>query len=68
MEPGIPVTPLEPAAAVAALRRRFPGTQIWFGNFTRRYWAIFAGEQLIEATDPDELGRMLESLRVQRRR
>jgi hypothetical protein len=50
----------DPAAAVARLRERF-AVPIWFGKFTRRYWAILGG-QLVDATDAAELGRILEGV------
>lgn len=55
-----------PVAAVAKLRTRFPGVSIWYGNYTRRYWAIVAG-QLVEATSAAELRSMLNSLALVRR-
>lgn len=58
---------MTPETAVAALRARYPGVQIWYGNHTGRYWAILAG-QLIEASSADELGRMLEAGYTQARR
>jgi hypothetical protein len=57
------ISDADPAAAVAALRARFPGVQIWHGKYTGRYWAIFAGEQLIEAPSAEQLGRSKAAMR-----
>jgi hypothetical protein len=68
------VTALTPWAAVdidpdrmaAELRRRFPGTWAWLGEFTGSWWAISRDrsgrDRLIEAPDPAELGRRLDDL------
>lgn len=50
---------VDPDEAVTALRLRFPGVQIWFGTYTRRYKALHRGE-LIEVLDPQQLIRQLE--------
>ncbi|WP_344893492.1 hypothetical protein [Actinomadura meridiana] len=34
------MTAVDHAAEVDALERRFPGWTIWFGPFTRRWWAL----------------------------
>jgi hypothetical protein len=49
------VTPIAPTPApvrdeaLAQLQCRFPGIPVWFGNFTRHWWAVF-GDRLFEAT------------------
>ncbi|MGH3389103.1 MAG: hypothetical protein ACRDOO_09525 [Actinomadura sp.] len=48
--------------AVARLRERFVGVPIWFGNSTRRFWAVLGG-QLVEAADAAELDRVLNGAR-----
>jgi hypothetical protein len=48
--------------AIGVLRRRFPGTPIWFGPYTRSWWAALpppVGWRLIEALDPEELTRAI---------
>lgn len=43
---------------VRRLARAFPGTVVWFGYYTRRWWAVawLAGDwRLIEAPTPDGL-------------
>jgi hypothetical protein len=55
------------AMALHLLRRRFPGTPVWFGSFTRRWWAL-EGDRLIEAATAEELGRVLDGLRALRPR
>ncbi|MEV5747154.1 hypothetical protein AB0L00_04995 [Actinoallomurus sp. NPDC052308] len=45
-------------ATTSILRRRFPSAVVWFGPFTRRWWAMVrAGDRwcLVDAPDPDEL-------------
>ncbi|GAA0363812.1 hypothetical protein NE235_16535 [Actinoallomurus spadix] len=40
------------------LRRRFPDTVLWFGPYTRHWWAMLPVRGrwcLVEAADPDEL-------------
>jgi hypothetical protein len=44
------------------LARRFPGVLVWFGPYTRRWWAMVSPPRqprLLEASDPDELTRLL---------
>jgi hypothetical protein len=52
----------------AELRRRFPGSWAWRGEHTGTWWAIArdrAGrDRLIEAPDPYQLGRRLETIGV----
>ncbi|GAA0333007.1 hypothetical protein NE235_13325 [Actinoallomurus spadix] len=48
----------EVASAASMLGRRFPSAVMWFGAFTRRWWAlVWAGGrwQLIDAAGPEEL-------------
>ncbi|GAB3989628.1 hypothetical protein GCM10029978_115250 [Actinoallomurus acanthiterrae] len=50
------------ADAMMVLRRRFPGTLIWFGPYTKSWWALMpppVGWRLIEAADPEELTRAI---------
>lgn len=45
-------------ATVSLLRRRFPFAVVWFGPFTRRWWAMVRRSgrwSLIEAPGPEEL-------------
>jgi hypothetical protein len=37
---------------------RFPTTPVWFGPYTGNWWAL-AGDRLIEAPSPEELGELL---------
>jgi hypothetical protein len=60
--------PAEPGAVMTALiiQNRFPGTVVWFGCYTRRWWAM-AGmpgrAQLFEGADSDEItGAIINSL------
>ncbi|WP_242901485.1 hypothetical protein [Actinomadura terrae] len=52
------------AAEVDALGRRFPGWTIWFGPFTRRWWALpprGAGSgEFLEAETPQRLIAWIE--------
>lgn len=44
----------------AELERWFPGTTVWFGSRTLRWWAMVPGvNALIEETHPGDLGRRL---------
>ncbi|GAB3958037.1 hypothetical protein GCM10029978_001990 [Actinoallomurus acanthiterrae] len=52
--------PIGSQAAVTAsmLKRRFPSAMVWFGTFTRRWWALVWASgrwQLIEGAGPEEL-------------
>lgn len=49
----------EQARALQLLAHRFPKIPIWFGHATRNWWAMVGG-RLIEATTPEELGRLLD--------
>jgi hypothetical protein len=59
------LTPLpEPNAAATAsiLRHRFPDAVVWFGCFTRTWWAMVPvanRERLFEGADPDEITRAI---------
>jgi hypothetical protein len=57
---------IDPDRVIAELRRRFPGARAWWGEFTGAWWAISRDRtgrhRLVEAPDPAELGRRLESL------
>ncbi|MCO5997532.1 hypothetical protein [Actinoallomurus rhizosphaericola] len=51
---------------LAVLSRRVPGTPIWFGAYTRSWWALIpppVGWRLIEALDPEELTRAIINAR-----
>jgi hypothetical protein len=54
--------PDDVTAAIITLQRRFPGSSVWFGHHTFRWWAVmpWAGWWvLLEAATPTELaGRM----------
>ena len=58
-------TPDDVTAAVVTLQRRFPGSSVWYGQQTRRWWAMMPWENwwvLLEATTPMELAdRMTEA-------
>lgn len=51
----------------AGLAHRFPGSQVWFGAFTRRWWALAKDAhgvwRLLEAASPYGLSHLLESAR-----
>ncbi|MEV5828347.1 hypothetical protein AB0L25_22590 [Spirillospora sp. NPDC052242] len=55
------------AAEVDALGRRFPGWTIWFGPFTRRWWALPPREldvgDFLEADTPQALIARIETIR-----
>lgn len=53
--------PDDPAAAVAVLQEAFPGVPIWFGGFTRHYWA-HVGDRLVEADHPAQPAHVLDDL------
>jgi hypothetical protein len=57
---------IEPEHAIAELRRRFPWALTWWGRSTGRWWAMFRDrtgrDRLVEASDPVEMGRLLEHL------
>ncbi len=57
--------PDDVTAAIITLQRRFPGSSVWFGNHTFRWWAMMprAGRWvLLEAATPMALaGRMAEA-------
>jgi hypothetical protein len=56
-----PVAP-DVASIASMLARRFPGAVVWFGAYTRRWWAMAClGGQLrfFEAASPDELTRAI---------
>lgn len=50
------------ASTASLLRRRFPSAVVWFGAFTRRWWAMVragGGWRLVEAAGPEELTRTI---------
>lgn len=56
------VTDLDPERVAAELARRFPGTCVWLGEYTGRWWAFTrdrTGGRLIEAADPVALAHLL---------
>lgn len=57
--------PDDVTAAVVTLQRRFPGSSVWYGQQTCRWWAMMPWENwwvLLEATTPMELAdRMTEA-------
>ena len=53
----------EPHPALAALRDRFPGVEIWRGHYTGHWWAIADG-RLLEAVRPDDMATALTQLAV----
>ncbi len=58
--------PDDVTAAVLTLQRRFPGSSVWFGSHTLRWWAVMpctAWWVLIEAPSPTQLAeKMTEAL------
>lgn len=50
-------------AEANAVRRRFPGVEVWFGGATRRWWAVVdsvAGRsELVEAGSPYDLCQLI---------
>lgn len=66
MRPWIGDAPDDVTAAVVTLERRFPGSSVWFGRHTSRWWALMpwaAWWVLLEAATPMELAdRMTEAL------
>jgi hypothetical protein len=48
----------------AGLTTWIPGLQVWYGIYTRSWWAFVPGypDQLIEAPSPDLLAQRLTSL------
>src|SRR4051812_29100982 len=48
----------DPAAALRLLERRFPATPVWFGPYTRNWWAL-SNDRLIEAETPRALGEAI---------
>ncbi|WP_433244877.1 hypothetical protein [Actinomadura nitritigenes] len=69
-----PVGPVidDVAAAGVTLQRRFPGSTVWFGKHTFRWWAMLPQARrwvLVEAATPVQLAvRMNEVLTPQRAR
>lgn len=45
-------------AELSALRASFPGVVVWYGQWTRRWWAIWGGV-LVEGNTPGHLGQQL---------
>jgi hypothetical protein len=43
---------------LAVLERDFPGVQVWFGCYTRRWWALYAG-RLLEGRTPAHIGEQI---------
>jgi hypothetical protein len=56
-----PLPCYEETDALGLLMARFPDVPIWFGNATRRWWAL-EDDRLIEAVTPEELERVLACL------
>ncbi|MBC6467510.1 hypothetical protein [Actinomadura alba] len=52
---------------MAVLQEAFPDVPIWYGRFTRHYWAL-VGDQLLEAHHPAQLARILDDLTSSRPR
>lgn len=50
-----------PPVALAALRQRFAGIPIWFGQCTGHYWAM-VGSALVEGCNPADLADQLSNL------
>lgn len=55
-----PLTP-EQSQALQSLASRFTGIPVWFGNFTRHWWAL-VDDRLYEVTTPAEMRMLLDSL------
>jgi hypothetical protein len=57
----------EVAATTSVLARRFPGAVVWYGAYTRRWWAMVRVAdrmQLFEGAGPDEItGAIINRLR-----
>ncbi|GAA2118758.1 hypothetical protein [Actinomadura alba] len=49
-----------PSAALAALRQRFAGIPIWFGQYTGHYWALL-GDTFVEGYNPADLADQLSN-------
>jgi hypothetical protein len=58
----IPPVRTDTASIRSILAERFPGAVIWFGRFTRRWWAlVWAGGRwrLVEGAQPEDLTRAI---------
>lgn len=51
--------PDRPAATAARIARQFPGSSVWYGETTKRWWAVVpcldGRFRLVEAVDPEDL-------------
>jgi hypothetical protein len=50
---------LDPDACQVALRRRFPGVTVWFGEWTG-HWFAMVNEGLLEALSPWQLAELID--------
>lgn len=58
----VPSSQAEAGQAAAALMRRYPGSLVWFGNLTGRWWAfarIRGAWTLLEKHTADEVANAL---------
>lgn len=50
------------AMTASILGRRFPSAVVWFGTYTRRWWALVCAGgrwRLVEGVQPDDLTRAI---------
>ncbi|MEV4000980.1 hypothetical protein [Actinomadura sp. NPDC049753] len=64
-------TAMDDPAPIRALEARriqasYGATSVWFGRFTRRWWALLPEARLVEASTPDQLGRAITATRGHR--
>lgn len=58
------------AAIAAMIEERFPQTMCWWGQYTRRWWALVPygrGTRLVEARSPEDLCHAIVAVHPQRR-
>ncbi|GAA2119676.1 hypothetical protein [Actinomadura alba] len=56
------LSPDHPPAALAALRQRFAGIPIWFGQYTGHYWALVDRAGFVEGYTAADLAEQLSNL------
>ncbi|MGI5201646.1 hypothetical protein ACQEU6_08700 [Spirillospora sp. CA-108201] len=51
------------AAEARRIKAIYGVTSVWFGRFTREWWALVDRVQLVEGSTPDRLGEAIAAAR-----
>lgn len=50
-------------AEARRIQAKYGGVTVWFGYFTREWWALVDKAQLVEGENPDRLGEEITAAR-----